>query len=72
MLRTVKAIYDKGKVIFKEDPKIDKKMDVIVTFLSDTEVENSKKMRTPGSLKGKLSIPDDFNEPLDDLKDYMQ
>jgi len=26
--------------------------------------------RIPGGLKGKVSLPDDFNEPLDDLKDY--
>jgi len=24
-----------------------------------------------GSLDGQYSIPDDFNEPLDDLKDYQ-
>ncbi len=26
--------------------------------------------RIPGGLKGRVSLPDDFNEPLDDLKDY--
>jgi Protein of unknown function (DUF2281) len=30
-----------------------------------------KKERKLGTLAGKLSIPDDFNEPLDDLKEYM-
>jgi len=24
-----------------------------------------------GYLKGKINVPDDFNEPLDDLKEYM-
>ena len=25
-----------------------------------------------GCLKGKINVPDDFNEPLDDFKEYMQ
>ena len=25
-----------------------------------------------GCLKGLISVPDDFNEPLDDFKEYMQ
>ena len=24
-----------------------------------------------GCLKGKINVPDDFNEPLDDFKEYM-
>lgn len=51
-------------------------MKVIVTFLEDTE---SPLARKPGSLlrlgsqMGKnFNIPDDFNEPLDDLKEYME
>ena len=24
-----------------------------------------------GYLKGKINVPDDFNEPLDDFKEYM-
>jgi hypothetical protein len=27
--------------------------------------------RVLGGLEGKISVPDDFNEPLEDLKDYM-
>jgi hypothetical protein len=30
-----------------------------------------KKERKLGILKGRFSIPDDFDEPLDDLKEYM-
>jgi hypothetical protein len=33
--------------------------------------EKEKKERQPGSLKGKVWMADDFNEPLDDFKDYM-
>jgi hypothetical protein len=51
-------------------------MKVLVTFLDEAETSSSK--RQPGSLlrlgalKGKdYNIPDDFNDPLDDLKEYM-
>ena len=30
-----------------------------------------KKERKLGTLAGKLSIPNDFDDPLDDLKEYM-
>ncbi len=28
-------------------------------------------LRTPGMLKGKITVSDDFDAPLDDFKDYM-
>jgi hypothetical protein len=35
-------------------------------------VRNLGSLRRLGELSGKtFSIPDDFNDPLDDLKDYM-
>ncbi len=34
-------------------------------------VSPPQKERKLGVLKGKFSIPDDFDEPLDDLKEYM-
>lgn len=54
----------------KEDAPVQTKTDVIITFLTD---DNQTKAgnRIPGGLKGRVSIPDDFNEPLNDLKDYM-
>jgi hypothetical protein len=33
--------------------------------------EISKKMRQAGLLKGKIRMSDDFDEPLEDMKDYM-
>jgi len=44
---------------------------VIFLFLEDTKLLNGKKPRQAGGLKGKIWMSDDFNEPLDDLKDYM-
>jgi hypothetical protein len=46
---------------------------VIITFLTEKEfpVKRTKEKRKLGGLKGKITIPDDFNEPLEDLKEYM-
>jgi hypothetical protein len=72
MLTAIQGTYENGQVTLKETPKTDHKMNVIVTFLEE-EMLNVQilKPRIPGSLKGKIRISDDFNEPLEDLKEYM-
>ena len=70
MLTTVKGYYDDGKIILQEEVAMQSKTEVIVTFLGSVD-EFSNKLRMPGGLEGKVTIPDDFNEPLEDLKDYM-
>lgn len=42
----------------------------MVTFLESLP-PTEKKERVPGGLKGQVAIPDDFNAPLEDLRDYM-
>jgi hypothetical protein len=72
MLTTVKGVYDNGKITLTEEPPIkEKKADVIVTFLPEQQNTSSNLKRVLGGLEGKISVPDDFNEPLEDLKDYM-
>ena len=71
MLLTIEGTYENGEVRLKELPKgLKEKADVLITFLPKTQTKNSGK-RTLGVWKGKYSIPEDFNEPLDDLKEYM-
>ena len=45
---------------------------VTIIILED-EVQEPlvKKKRQLGTMKGLISIPDDFDDPLDDLKEYM-
>ncbi len=70
MLTTIKGIYDNGQIVLDEIPPTINKSKVVVTFLE--EIQPSPLQKRPfGSLKGKIGIPDNFNEPLDDLKDYM-
>ena len=37
----------------------------------ETLVERKSRHTAFGYLKGKINVPDDFNEPLDDFKEYM-
>ena len=70
MLTAIKGYYEKGQIIMREEAPVQSKTDVIITFLTEDD-EKAQGKRIPGGLKGKVSLPDDFNEPLDDLKDYM-
>lgn len=44
-------------------------MEVIVTFID--EIPTTSKQRRAGILEGKIWMSDDFDAPLDELKDYM-
>jgi len=70
MLTTIKGYYDHGQIILEEPSPVKTKTEVMVTFLTEKTPAGAFK-RTLGGLEGKVNLPDDFNEPLDDLKDYM-
>jgi len=72
MLTVIEGIYKNGQVILNETPKMDKPVKVMVTFIDETEKSNMNNERKPGFLKGFFTYIDpNFNEPLDELKDYM-
>ncbi|RYU95441.1 DUF2281 domain-containing protein [Emticicia agri] len=71
MLITVEGIYENGQVVFKENPPLRRKSKVLITFVEEISDKTSFKKRPFGTLKGTIKVSDDFNEPLDDLKDYM-
>jgi hypothetical protein len=71
MLTTIKGIYDKGRITLAEEPPVKTKADVMVTFLDTENGEATKSKRKLGGLEGYVKLPEDFNEPLEDLKDYM-
>ena len=81
MYTAVKGIYENGQITITEPAPTTEKSAVIITFIgAETEPVTSggSKVREAGWLKKwgeerglSFSIPDDFNEPLDDLKDYM-
>jgi hypothetical protein len=69
MLTAIKGYYEKGRIVLQEEAPVTAKTEVIITFLTESTYTQTK--RLPGALKGKVSVSNDFNEPLDDLKDYM-
>jgi hypothetical protein len=71
MLTAIKGYYEHGKIILQEEAPVKEKTEVIVTFLSEKNGLENRVKRQPGGLKGKVSLPDDFNDPIDDLKEYM-
>ena len=71
MVTTIRGYYEEGRVVLIETPPIKTRTDVIVTFLSDDNKPQRLQKRIPGGLKGKVNIPDDFNDPLDELNEYQ-
>ena len=71
MLTAIKGIYKDGTITLNEKPTIEKPMEVIVTFTQEIET-SPKKQKKAGFAKGFFTyVAPDFNEPLDELKDYM-
>ena len=77
MYTAVKGIYENGVLTLLEPAPNQEKSEVIVTFIT-SEKPKALNKRVPGGMlrlkslnKGEVSLPKDFNEPLDELKDYM-
>ena len=74
MLTSLTGIYENGQITLLEQPRTPKKQKVIITFLDDVdEVPANTKLGTRplGTMKGSFRVAPDFNDPLDDLKEYM-
>ena len=76
MYQTISGFYENGQVFFTEPVPIQKKVPVMVTFLEQAApVSNTPKLANGeirfGGFEGWITISDDFNEPLEDLKEYM-
>ncbi len=74
MQSTIKGIYKNGQVALEEAPETSGPVEVLVTFtggvVPGTPEQGEK--RKFGIGKGLvLHMSPDFNEPLDDLEDYL-
>ena len=71
MYIAINGTYENGSFVLEEPVPTVKKSKVVILFTEEITVPSLKK-RQPGGLKHLGgSIPADFNEPLDDLKEYM-
>ena len=70
MTTTIEGIYENGHITLNELPKDIKKAQVKVIFEEEENIEKTGK-RKLGIFKGTIKMSDDFDEPLDELKEYM-
>jgi hypothetical protein len=68
---TINGIFENGKIILEEVPPTNKKVPVKIIFPDfKNEVALKKNEIIFGSLKGKISVPDNFDDELDELNEY--
>jgi hypothetical protein len=70
MLTTIKGYYNGSTIIPQEHVPVAEGTKAIITFLSEDDAAPGRE-RIGGRMAGKMIISDDFDEPLEDLKDYM-
>ena len=75
----IKAIYDGNDFKPKQPITVKGQYEVVITFVEPIgEVINEGQTKKRpiselrGLLKGKVWISDDFNEPLEEMKEYME
>ena len=71
-MQSIKAIYDGTHFMPTQPIPIKGEYEVVITFL---EPIRKKSVRPPfeyGSMSEKMWISDDFDAPLDELKEYME
>lgn len=74
MYTAIKGHFENGQIILDELPPTNEKAKVVVMFLTEETSETTPPHKgvKMGRLTGKgHGIPDDFNDPIDDLKEYM-
>jgi len=72
---TVKGIYDGANFKFAQPFTIKEPHEVIVTFIEPLAIEQLSKRpfsELRGLLKGRVWMADDFNAPLEELREYME
>jgi hypothetical protein len=71
MLTVIEGTYENGQVILDHKPKVSAKTKVMVIFEEVVLSDEIPAKRPFGISKGAVRLSPDFDEPLDDLKDYM-
>ena len=75
MLQAVEGIYRNGTIELLETPENIHESRVLITFLpTTTPIESPatprKKRNGFGILKGKISMTEDFDDPLEEFEEY--
>jgi hypothetical protein len=78
-MQAIKAVFDGNTFIPRQALPVHGIYEVIITFIepiNTEDIEISKSVKLPratakGLLRNKVWMSEDFNEPLDELKEYM-
>ena len=73
-MHAIKAIYDGTKFKPMQPIPVKGNYEVVITFIEPTNIEAQAKLprsTIKGLLKGKVKMSADFNEPIEDMKEYM-
>jgi len=76
----IKAVYDGTNFKPKQPISVKGEYEVVITFIEpidknpiiDRETKKRPISELKGLLKGKVWMSDDFNEPLEEMKEYME
>ena len=73
----IKAIYDGTNFRPIQPIPVKENYEVVITFIEPVEKDSITPIKLPrsamrGLLKGKVQMAGDFNEPLEEMKEYMQ
>ena len=79
-MQSIKAVYDGANFMLKQPVPVEGIYEVVITFvepLQKASVGAWPQKRTSrsdfiGLFEGKIRMADDFNEPIDDMKEYME
>ena len=79
-MQAVKAIYDGVSFIPKQPIPVTGKYEVVITFIEPVKEDVSNvtqpvklpRSTAKGLLKDKVWMADDFNAPLEEMKEYME
>ena len=76
-MQAIKAIYDGVGFKPKQPIPVQGHYEVVITFIEPisqggtTQLKKLPRATAKGLLKGKVRMSADFNEPLEDMKEYM-
>ena len=69
-MTAIRAHFD-GKTIVPDEPVDLPKGRPLIIHVEQAESRHPHKKRWLGALRGQIRMSEDFDEPLDDFKDYM-
>ena len=78
-MQKIKAIYDGVNFMPKQPIPVKGQYKVVITFVepldkesADPEPKKLPRSTIKGLLKGKVWMSDDFDEPLEEMREYME